>query len=188
MDFKKHVAIAIIGSMLSGCMMSKTAFMNAPSSELDDLEVCRQLRATLKPHDPDNKSEQRIRLEKRIKEELETRRLTRRDCGRLVRANGEGIRQPSSFSDGAGQVVGIVAGIAAVAGIIAGQAYINSRTGGASSSSSFSSYGNNYAWDQFRGADGDLTWRCRDKSSGKFAGNWNCSGSKTDSTWPGWSK
>lgn len=48
------------------------------------------------------------------------------------------------------------------------------------------SYG--VAWDQFYNEHYMLTWRCRDKTTGRFVDDSYCGGKlMVDNTWPGWS-
>ncbi|TPJ52407.1 hypothetical protein [Mesorhizobium sp. B2-6-4] len=44
------------------------------------------------------------------------------------------------------------------------------------------------AWDQFYDQFYNLTWRCRDKATGRFVDDYYCNGMPMfDSAWPGWS-
>jgi hypothetical protein len=55
--------------------------------------------------------------------------------------------------------------------------------GGGGSPQNYNNTG--YAWDAFYDQYYNLTWRCRDKSNGQFAYDYNCSTKvKVDTTWP----
>lgn len=44
------------------------------------------------------------------------------------------------------------------------------------------------AWDQFYNENYQLIWRCRDRATGRFVYDYNCSSKPmNDFTWPGWS-
>lgn len=76
----------------------------------------------------------------------------------------------------------IMTGIA-VAGAAAavGAAAANNGYGGYTPSA----YG--VAWDQFYDENYRLTWRCRDRATGRFVNDYSCSGKPmVDSAWPGW--
>jgi hypothetical protein len=78
----------------------------------------------------------------------------------------------------------IAAGIA-VAGVAVAAGAAASNSGGGYYSGT-GSYG--VAWDQFYNEYYQLIWRCRDRATGQFVYDYNCSGkSMVDTTWPGWS-
>lgn len=71
-------------------------------------------------------------------------------------------------------VVGIAAGVAAIV-------FSASRGGG-----NYIPTDVDWAWDQFTGQYGGLTWACRGRQTGQFAENWRCNGkAMNDFTWPG---
>lgn len=78
----------------------------------------------------------------------------------------------------------MAASIAIAGAAVAAGAAANSGGGGYYPSDGY--YG--VAWDQFYDEHYNLTWRCRDKSTGRFVYDAQCSGLPvTDTTWPGWS-
>lgn len=73
-------------------------------------------------------------------------------------------------------MTGIVVAGAAVA---VGAAAANNGYGG------YAPYG--VAWDQFYDEHYRLTWRCRDRATGRFVNDYRCAGKPmVDSAWPGW--
>ena len=109
-----------------------------------------------------NSSDQQYRLE--VAEVLRKRGASDDKCRRLVQTDNS-----------------IATGIAiAGLGVAAGAAASNGGGG---------YYPNAYgvAWDQFYDQYYQLTWRCRDRATGRFVDDYRCNGKPmVDSTWPGW--
>ncbi len=156
-----------------GCAANQQSFL-ANSYSMDDTKVCRnyvkdrdKLLASYAPSDATEASYLTA-----LDEQIERRKLTSLRCEQLVRQEDDRI------------AAGIMLGILAVGAVaIAAQS-----GGGGGGSSSYSGYTNDsygHAWDQFYDGSGNLTWRCRDKSSGQFAQAYQCYGEpKSDFTWP----
>lgn len=167
---RKAVAVLAIVATFSGCAASQKNFLSA-SNSLDDTKVCRnylkdrdKLRDSYRPDDATEASYLTA-----LEEQVDRRNLHHTRCQQLVSAEDERI--------GAAIALGIVA---------VGVATIAVKSGGGGGGGGYTApQPTGYAWDQFYDADGDLTWRCRDRSNGRFANNYRCGAFKSDTTWPG---
>jgi hypothetical protein len=72
------------------------------------------------------------------------------------------------------------------AALVGAAAYAASKGGGGGGGYGAAADEEGYAWDQMDAPGGGYQWRCRDKSNGRFAYDYQCAGEiKVDSTWPG---
>ncbi len=215
-ELKSFTAVVAIASLLTGCAASPKQFINK-SGEFSDTRVCRnylkdyteanavnalgnseeiaekQNETTLVDVDapctfsdaevplktnevvqeciePENETASSDELQglylAKLLDEVNTRGLTLQTCQQLVKEEDNRI------------AAGIIIGAAVATAIVVGTSGDGGGGGGAY---------DGYAWDGFRDQYGNIVWRCRDKTNGQFAYDFNCGGmAKVDNTWPSW--
>jgi hypothetical protein len=165
---RRAISIAAITSLcLSGCAASQRDFASSAYS-LDDTKVCRNFledgSKISSGYSSSATGDEKAYLSA-LETQVNRRSLNQHKCETLVEQQNSKI------------VGGILIGAAAIG---AAALVAKSRGGGGGAP-----YATGYAWDQFYDKNGNLTWRCRDKSNGRFAYNYQCASAyKTDATWP----
>lgn len=174
LKFKRLTAVILCSSLIVSCTTSPEKFIKE-STSLSNVKVCRNWVADsgkgtaeyrLQAGDTERRYLDLLRVE------MVRRNLDDASCQSIVKRADAAI--------GAGILIGVVA---------AGAAYCLSSEdcggGGYSSGQSNGVTSTGFAWDQFYDGNGQLVWRCRDKSNGRFANNYSCSGKyQVDTTWP----
>lgn len=161
---RKVVSCILMVSLIEGCAVSSTRMINE-GNELSDTRFCRNFLndysdLITKVSDETITAEE-ISYLLALNGQRNKRGLDEEDCKALVKSGNTKV------------TIGIALGVLAV---IAAAAAAQSGAVGSSSG---------YAWDQFYDEHGNLTWRCRNKSNGEFAYDFNCSSAlKSDNTWP----
>lgn len=157
---------------LSGCAVSQKDFASSAYS-LDDTAVCRNFLEDGSKitgiHNASVTGDELAYLSA-LENQVNRRELNHYKCEQLVKEQNEKIAK------------GILIGVVAI-----GAAALAAKSGGGGGGGTASnSDASGYAWDQFYDGYGNLTWRCRDKSNGRFANNYLCASEyKLDTTWPG---
>lgn len=163
---KKSLWYLLLLSYLSGCAASRTTIISGGSG-LTDIKVCRNYL-----NDKDLLKEDYVAKDFKesdyiyaLKSQMRYRSLHEQKCQEVVSQDNNKL----------------IKGFAAAL-VVAAAAVAVSNSGG----SGGSNYASGYAWDGFYDDHYNLVWRCRDKSTGKFAYNSHCSGlTKSDHTWTG---
>ena len=168
--FQKIVSCLLMVSFITGCAVSNSRMIKDGNS-LSDVKFCRNYlndyRDLMAKFAGKTITSDELGYFSALKVQKKQRNLTRMNCEGLVKKKN---------TANAGAVIGVLAIIVAVA-----------ATAAAAKSGGGAGYSGNtgYAWDQFYDGHRNLIWRCRDKSNGEFAYDFNCgSAYKVDSTWP----
>jgi hypothetical protein len=161
------VVITLCSSLVTGCAVSRKSFIEK-RGELSDVDVCR---VVLKDSDKlqfnyiIEDEEERVYVDA-LSDQFKRRKLSVSLCEQKV-----------SDDNAQKMMIGLV--ILGAAATAAAASY----GGGGGSPQNYNNTG--YAWDAFYDQYYNLTWRCRDKSNGQFAYDYNCSTKvKVDTTWP----
>lgn len=153
---KRTSVLAAAALCLAGCATSPTSFYQNPDAE-SVTSLCRALAEYTDP-----------RFRNDVALELITRGVTTADeCRRRVNVENAVITGV------------VIAGAAVAIGVAA-----NNGGFGGGGYTGYGSYG--VAWDQFYDQYYGLTWRCRDKATGRFVYDYQCSHLARHDHWSGW--
>jgi hypothetical protein len=162
---RNTIVYLIIFCYLSGCAASRNTIVSGGSG-LTDSKVCRNYLSDkdLLANDYVPKDSKESNYIYALKSQVRYRSLNDDKCKKLASEDNKKMAQ----------------GILAVLAVAALAAAASQGGGGSSYTSS------GYAWDAFYDEHYNLVWRCRDKSTGRFAYNSSCDRLiKSDSTWTG---
>ena len=169
---KRLLPVAALASLLAACAgISPQAFYANPS-DASPFEMCK----TLATGAPDMDFANALRLE------LGRRGVAESSCPQVIKTRETGVG------------VGVAAGVVAVAIAASKGSHGNVGIGvggtiglgGASSGPAAVPVAEQWAWDQYTGANGSAIWTCRSLQSGVPADPSYCNGKPmTDTTWPG---